>query len=268
MKILIGSAALAQYIELGRKPKDIDYFVDKNYKMYVSEKMDDLKATNTEVFAHQDLVGYFGNVDKVATLNELYTIKVSHIFWDLKNGSWDKHCYDIILMQKAGAKLIPELYNILYGIWEEVHGKKKTNLNMMPEDFFNKNVTRIYDHDSLHSSVAYYDKPMYFRILKDNHPVNVDVKKWEALSLEDKFKTVREEVYATALERQIIPSVYKASPRAAYKWALKKTITSFSKGFFALFIATHLEELWKPDNDYVAIHKQNKSKLIKLGEAA
>lgn len=259
MIILIGSAALEQYIDLKRRPKDRDYFASGSVaKTYDWQPV--------ETFTHPALEEWFGTEIRTATLNELYTIKLSHIFWDLKNKSWEKHCYDLMLMRRAGAEFDMGLYAVLYKIWEEVHGKKKANLNASPEDFFNKQVSRIYEHDSIHHSIAYYDRPMFERILRDGHEVAVDIAKWEALSLEDKFKTVREEVYATALERQIIPSNYTASPRAAYQWALKKTITSFSKGWFPLFIVTHLEELWKPDINYVLRHKENSDKLIKLGE--
>lgn len=258
MKILIGSLALVQNgVNIGRNPADLDYFTDQEF---ISE---DKKL---ETFAHNDLINWFGDQDRVATLDELYTIKVSHIFWDLKNKSWEKHAHDIILMEKAGAKLDLGLYPILYSIWEERYGKKQANLNVAPEDFFKYTVKRIYDHDSIHASVAYYERPLFESILRDGSAVAVDIGKWEALSLEDKFKTVREEVYATALERQIIPSGYTASPRGAYHWALKKTITSFSKGWFPLFIVTHLAELWNPEIDYVARHKENSDRLIKLKE--
>lgn len=259
MKILVGSEALRKYIDLDRKYKDTDYFA--NVPVHVMESMEEI-----ETFTHPLLESWFGDQDRVATLNELYTIKISHIFWDLKGSDWNKHCYDIMLMARIRAELDMGLYNVLYKIWEEKHGKKKANLNALPEDFFNKSVKRVYEHDSIHDSVAYGEKPMYLSILREGHQVAVDMAKWEALSLEDKFKTVREEVYATALERQLIPSEYRASPRAAYHWALKKTITSFSKGWFPLFIVTHLEKLWNPDCDYVQRHKDNADKLIKLEE--
>jgi hypothetical protein len=265
MKILIGSQALKKYVDIRRQPKDTDYFVHSAHQAQIDDILKGIKGV--EVFSHPDITSWFGeNEERVATLNELYTIKLSHIFWDLKNKTWEKHCYDIMTMQKAGAQWDAGLYTVLYKVWEEVHGKKKANLNMVPEDFFNKNVKRIYDHDSIHASIAYYDRPMFERILKDGHQIAVDMAKWDALSLEDKFKCVREEVYATALERQIIPSGYASSPRAAYQWSLKKTLTSFSKGWFALFIATHLLELWKPDADYVLRHKEKSDKLVKLGE--
>lgn len=260
MKILVGSTALARYIDIKREPKDVDYFVDeKSFKL-----MSDIP--NVDIYYHPALVQWFGTEVRTATLNELYTIKLSHIFWDLKNNSWEKHCYDLMNMRRRGAEWDMGFYSLLYGIWEERYGKKKANLNATPEDFFNKNVTRIYEHDSIHASVAYYDIPLFQQILRDDHPILVDMFKWSRLTLEDQLKCVREEVYATALERQLIPSNYKASPRGAYQWALKKTITSFSKGWFPLFIVTHLEELWKPDIDYVKKHRDNADKLIKLEE--
>lgn len=260
MKILVGSTALKQYIDIKREPKDLDYFADVNVP--VMESLEKI-----ETFNHPSLVSWFGDQDRVATLNELYSIKMSHIFWDLRGGGWEKHCYDIMRMKQSGAIIERSFYDLLYSIWEQVHGKKQANLNAMPEDFFNKSVKRIYDHDSIHASIAYHDEPMFKRILRDNKPVLVDMLKWKNLTLEEKFETVREEVYATALERQLIPSNYTASPRAAYHWALKKTITSFSKGWFPLFIVEHLEELWNPDVDYLARHKANRHKLIKLEES-
>lgn len=249
MKILIGSTALREHIDLIRPPKDTDYFTDENVE-------------GAETFFDDTLRFYFGEDERTATLDELYTIKISHMFWDIH---WDKHAYFVMLMKQEGAKFIPELYDILYPLWEERYGKKKANLNATPEDFFKNTITRIYDHDSIHDSVAYYDKPLFNEILADGHQVKVDRSKFEAMSLEDKYKLVREEVYATALERQVIPSDYTFSPRAAYAWALRKTVTSFSKGWFPLFIVLNLDRLYAPDINYVYKHKQNSDKLIKLG---
>jgi hypothetical protein len=258
MKILIGSKALAQYIDIGRKPKDIDYFTDA-----VTEVYDDNKEI--EPFYHPKIEDYFGHpTNRTATLDELYTIKMSHIFWDLRNGSWEKHAQDIMKMRQHEVKLIPELYKMLYSVWGEVHGKKKANLSQDANNFFNDKVVRIYVHDSIHASVAYYDAPLYERILMDGEEVKVDKSKFDTMSYEDKLKLAREEIYATALERLVIPSNYKYSPRRAYAWALKRTTTSLARGWFALFIAENLEKLWKPDVDYVQVHKDNSDKLIKL----
>lgn len=233
---------------MNRDPKDVDYFSDTPQK-------------GEDNFWHPSLADWkFG---PVASLNELYTIKVSHQFWDL-HGTWDKHQKDIILMQKHGAKLIPDLFKILYKIWEETHGKKKANLELEPEEFFNKNVTRTYEHDSIHASVAYFDEPMFNRILRDGHKVAVDKAKWDVLPLDHKDMLVREEAYATALERKIIPNNYEFHRARAYMWALKKTITSFSKGWFPLYIVENFDRLRQEDLDYVELHKSNAHLLVEI----
>lgn len=251
MRTLVGSLAL-QYNygkDAPRIPRDMDFFSD-------------MEIENAETFYHPDLEKWKG-WSPLATPDELYTIKVSHSFWNL-HGTWNKHMGDIVFLQRKGAKFIPELYDILYPIWEERYGKKRANLNATPEDFFNKQVHRVYDHDSIHRSIAYYDRPLFESILRDGHQVAVDRAKFEALPYEDKLKLVREEVYATALERQLIPSDYKASPRAAYAWAMMKTVTSFSKGWFPLFIVQNYADLYKPDVDYVKVHKDNSDRLVLL----
>ncbi len=248
MKTLVGSLAMHQYFNDFRDVRDVDFFSDT-------------KVDGAETFYHSALEQW--NWGPVATTNELYTIKVSHAFWNL-HGTWNKHMNDILFLQDKDARFIQPLFDILYPIWEERYGKKKANLNAQPEDFFNKNVHRVYDHDSIHRSIAYYDRPLFESILRDGHDVMVDRAKFEALPYTDKLKLVREEVYATALERQLIPSGYKSSPRAAYNWAMMKTVTSFSKGWFPLFIVQNYSDLYKPDVQYVQVHKKNSDRLVLL----
>jgi hypothetical protein len=249
MRTLVGSQAAKQHFSDFREPKDVDYFSET-------------PVDGAEVFYHPDLEKW--DWGEVATIDELYTIKVSHSFWELKNNTWSKHMVDILFFQRHDAQFIPELYNILYPIWEERYGKKRANLEQSPEEFFNNRVVRIYEHDSIHASVAYNDEPMFNRILRDGHQVAVDRSKFENMSSEDKNKLVREEVYATALERVLIPSEYKEFARKGYDYALKKTITSFTKGWFPLYIVLNFDELKKADVDYVKVHKNNADKLIPL----
>ena len=215
-----------------------------------------------ESFWHPSLAQW--NWGAVANLDELYTIKVSHSFWTLKNNSWTKHMFHITEMKKEGAKLIPELFDILYPIWEERYGKKRANLEASPDEFFSPTIDRKYDHDSVHASVAYYDEPLFNRILRDDSEVAVSQAKFLALSEEDKIRLVNEEAYATALERRIIPSDYKFPARPAYSWAIQMTITSFSKGWFPLYIVDNFINFIKPDVDYVQRHLDNKDKLVLL----
>lgn len=257
MKVLVGSAALSQHIDLGREPKDFDYFTNQEMPKEVDGK-------RVECFFHPELMRWFSGKRTIATLNELYTIKVSHVFWELKNGSWDKHMYDIRIMQRHGAELIPELFDLLYPIWENLHGKKKVNLDQEPEDFFNKRVRRKYEHDSLHASVAYYDEPLFNRILRDGHKVAVDKEKFFALDHIDKLRLVREEVFVLALERHLIPKDFKDNVVRAYMVSLRKLITQYSTGWFPLWIVQHYDELRKPEVNYVQRHKDNAHRLVEL----
>ena len=252
--ILIGSRAMKFWFgdHFPRTPHDTDYFSTQPVK-------------GAEVFWHPRLSDYNWRGGVIATIEELYTIKVSHAYWFHGDRKWWKHMHDIKFLQDKGYDhLVPDLYDILYEIWEERHGKKKAFLNVPADEFFNPNVDRLYDHDSIHHSIAYYDRPLFERILKDGHDVMVDESKFWDMNQEDRFRLVREEVYATALERVLIPSNYVASPSAAYNYAMRKTITSFSKGWFPKFIVLHWNELYKPDVNYLKVHLDNKDKLITL----
>jgi hypothetical protein len=248
--MLIGSKAMKGWYPDFREPKDEDHFSPDP----------DLPGDN---FWHESFPEEWGT-NRVAWPRELYTIKVSHSPWALQNGSWEKHMNDILFFQHNGVKFDRAMWEILHPVWKEVHGQKRVNLNKTKEDFFGDAVIRKYDHDSLHDSVAYGDEAMYIRILKDGSDVLVDNAKFWAMSHEDKLKTIREEVYATALERWVIPTDYRVSPRMAYAKAMKKSITSLFKNEWALFIILNYSDLYKPDFDYVAQHRSKSHKLILL----
>ncbi|MBM7771949.1 hypothetical protein JOD54_002153 [Actinokineospora baliensis] len=203
--------------------------------------------------------------DRHATRDELYTIKVSHSYWELENGSWEKHIMDAMRLKGVGAQLIPSLHRMLYRVWSSEHGRKRVKLDQDAPDFFADAVTRRYDHDSIHASVAYGDRPLYESVLVDGASVAIDMSKVRALSFADQVRLYREEVYATALERLIIPSGYRQSPRAAYAWALRRTITSLTRGWSARFLVEHYDVFRAPDVDYVKWHKANGHKLILIG---
>lgn len=250
--MLIGSKAMKVWYPDFREPKDEDHFSPDPAKF-------------GDNFWHETFPDVW-SADYTASPSQLYTIKVSHSPWALENGSWEKHMHDILKLQSEGVAFDRKMYDILYPVWKEKHGKKRVALNKDKETFFGDAVVRTYDHDSLHESVAYHDRPMYTQFLKEGADVDIDNNKFwaPAVSHEDRLKTIREEVYATALERWVIPTNYRVSPRAAYARAMKKSITSLFKGRWALFIVLNYTDLYKPDMDYVAMHKSKSHKLIKL----
>jgi hypothetical protein len=258
MALVIGSVAMNKALGYEyRKPKDLDYFGENHKGLGIFN-------LPIEPFWHESFAGTQLDRDGYATLDELYTIKVSHAYWELKNGSWDKHMCDLLVLQDNGAVLDMELHKLLYPVWVAKHGNKKMNLSQAAGMFFADAVTRIYDHDSIHDSVAFGERPLYERILKDGETVDIDPDKmWNGLTFDEQVLLFREEIAATALERWMIPTNYHFSPGLAYTLALKKTITSLTKGRSARFIVTNFRQFMKP-HDYMAIHKAKQHKLIPL----
>lgn len=250
--LVIGSAAANAILgdEKWRRPKDIDMF---------SPNADVLKGIDS--FWHDSLYEVIPRgTNRWATLDELYTIKLSHIFWEGKNGKWNVHAQDMMRLKDEGAKVIEPLYDVLYNVWVEKFGAKRVDLNMDKADFFDDAVPRKWDHDSVHYSVAYGDHPLYEDFLDGE--VRMSMRKvWDA-PFETQVKLFREEIFATALERKMIPSNYQGSRRAAYLWALRRTVTSLTKGRSARFIAENLDKFWDMEIDYVQRHRDNAHMLI------
>lgn len=251
--IVVGSAAANALLgdDRWRRPKDIDVFTDKDM--------------NVDAFWSDKLYAYFEKgEERWATLDELYTIKLSHIFWEGKNDKWGVHAQDLMRLKKEGAKCIDRLYTLLYGVWEGKFGKKRVDFDMDKRMFFDDGVKRVYDHDSIHRTVAYSAGfPLYESFLMEGEEVKMDMQKVWGAPYETQLQLFREEIYVTALERRMIPSKFHASPNAAYAYALRKVITSFTKGKSARFLAEHLDRLWKSEVDYVQRHRDNEHLLVK-----
>lgn len=268
--ILIGSAAMRRHFpDFPREPHDLDFWADE-YPTSYGVRMD----RQLDLFWNERLREYFGvNENRVASPDELYTMKVSHASWDLPNRSWPKHMTDIVWLQNKRCRLLPHLWDLLQEIWKEVHGKPRVNLNQESGMFFTDAVVRFFDHDSIHDTVAHYHRPLWMEVLKDGQTVAMDMDKVWALPLQQQIELFREEVYATALERWIIPARERGerfSPTQAYHWALRKTITSLTKGKSSRFmienfqIFRELPRLQDGTPWYMARHDHNIDKLIRL----
>lgn len=255
MLTLIGSTAARHWFDDFRKPNDLDYHSASPVVYQGLERAD--------IFVDERLGQW--KWGSIATPEELYTLKISHSFWEV-NGpkNWDKHASDIIFFQRKGVEFNRELYDIVLPIWKELHKRNPTNLNQNKDNFFKDAVKRKYDHDSVHASIAYGDYPLYEDILKEGSDVAVDNSKFWAMDEETRFKTIREEIYATALERILIPNDYRGSPGSAYHWAIRRTATSLFKGEWALYLMLNYDRLARPDCNYLQRHLDNMDKLIPL----
>ena len=253
--VIVGSEAARYHfgIEWPRIPKDLDVFTDA---------MEEHNAGDIDAYWAPEFEQLFGGQGRHATVDELYTIKVSHQYWALKNGSWWKHAGDIVWLKERGARLIPSMHDVLYRVWERDFGKKIIDLNMDKADFFDDAVPRKWDHDSVHYSVAYGDYPLYEDFFKPGAEIAMDMKKVWSAPFDTQVRLFREEIYATALERTLIPTDYRFSHRRAYAMALQKTITNLTKGRSATFLVDNLDTFMQPDVDYVKRHKDRAHMLV------
>ena len=135
------------------------------------------------------------------------------------------------------------------------------NLNADAEKFFNGNVERVYEHDSVHRAVAFYDRPMFERILRDGSDVAVDKKKFDALTFDEKKALVFEECFVIALERELFARDGRGY-KAAYANALKALVTRLSKGWFPRFIVENFDVFKSCPFDFYAVAMDNKDELI------
>lgn len=261
--VLIGSHAINIHNPniLQRTAKDIDYLSIPRKK----------RKGNIEYIDGSGLLDKYSFSDKIASLDEIYTLKVSHSEWEI-NGSrnWGKHIRDIHLLKQHDAKLVPELYKIAYKEWENRHGKKRINLNQDKEDFFTSGIKRKYVHDSIHASVAFNENPMFMKILADNSEVQTSKQKFEQLSHQEKTQLCSEEIFVLSLERELIPledsgkQINHIDIQKAYDKHLRLLITKLSKGYFPLWMIENFVEIRKPiANFWDIFQKSDKKELVK-----
>ncbi len=236
--MISGSTAIKYWFyDFPRNPKDIDIIIDINStlnqeffkKKYYNTKVEFL--LNPIIFKHRRKRNLSTDVYTYLEPDELITLKVSHLFWDLPNKSWEKHIWDVQFLKEKGCKIIPELFWDLFYYWETIHGKRKASqLNMSAKEFFTNNIKFPFEHDFLHEVLVthpyFLEKtPTYKKILKENQEVDVCMNKFINLSELDKFNVVFEEVAVMSIERFPKEMHFKAM----YEKMLKKFIISHCK---------------------------------------
>lgn len=242
--IIIGSEAIKYYFQnFKRVPKDIDVVLDEGEELNLEGNY-----SKVEILPNPVLLKYFKDnkiVSKYCPPNILYTLKMSHIFWDI---NWDKHLSDILFLRGQNCVLIKDLFYDLYNYWNEFHSKnKRSDLKMSAEDFFDNAIKYPVEHDTLHEMLIkhpYFESsaPTYTKILKDGCEVEVCEEKFNELSHFAKCNLVMEEVMVMALERY--SKTEKWFP--AYCKMLKKFIISHAPIWEAIFILENFNYVYKP----------------------
>lgn len=176
-----------------------------------------------------------------ATLDDLYTIKISHLPWGI---FWWKHANDALFLKQQGAELNVPLYELLKEHWKEVHGTKtQLSLYRSKEEFFDDAVPKEYDHDLLHELVSFPERPVYTTVLKDGQQVLTDKDKFLALSFNNKVRMLREEMNVIMCERWLLHDhiCAKITLPQAWRMSVEKTTTALTKGIYSEFICENLE---------------------------
>ena len=131
MKILVGSKAAKIHIPTFREGNDVDYWsIEKLWNCDSSV----IPQKIFVLFEHDSLV------NRCATLNDLLTIKLSHLPYDIL---WKKHLNDYLVFKKHGAQINHKLYITLQEYWKEVHGNKNfLSLYKTKDKFFDDYVVK------------------------------------------------------------------------------------------------------------------------------
>ena len=245
MYAIIGSYAICKYIPSFRKGeiKDIDAVYSKqsevkNIEAEFPEMAYDLNQMPLNLI---DSIMENSIENNIPTLNNLYTLKLSHVFWPIHH---QKTIRDIIFLQRNGCEVNLELFDSLKKYWKDVHGGKDfLTLNKNKDDFFDDFVKKKVDHDLIHEWVSRYSKPLYTMCLKDGQEVLLSWDKFNKLSHEDRVHMIREEIMTIGIERFAIPKEFDIPSGICYIKALRLVITNLMKGRFANFIAFNLSEI-------------------------
>ena len=251
-QIIIGSTAAQKYSLSRRNPSDLDIWCDEEIPL---RKGLDIKIIPRHII---DLVEV--DSDGCATPNSLFTIKCSHLGWD--NPMWKKHYLDVLFMKQKVCTIEEELFERLIHYWKDELGDKSfLSLKQGKEDFFTDHVNYIYDHDLLHEVASSPNRPMYEKCLREGESVLIDKEKFFQMGESEQILMFWEEIHVIAYERWVIPN--DTPWMKAYPWAVRKTITSLTKGWASEFIIRNIDKYCRPNIEIVRklnsfINKQEK----------
>lgn len=195
---------------------------------------------------------------KIADPAVLMVIKKSHLNYPI---NWWKHVQDYGKLKDLKPVLTARHQEALALRQKETKDRcgaaPKPNLMMTNEEFFGKSqkvVGRVFEHDDLHFSTCFYDRPMYEKLKTDQAMAWCDGKLFAALSHQDKIRCVQEEAFAIALERKVVPALNEEreySSDLAFRYAVERIGTTLTGGWFREFTQENAREILNHGVDYV-----------------
>ena len=262
--MLIGSRALDYWHDKGVAKPDSDWDVISTSPIEGTEWHDPHVLFNFALERYVscvDFVDFNGTKLFVVNLKGLAIIKRSHLWRDLFFGKHitQYHKYlepytdrfsfsDRILLQERTLAT------------HEMFPQGHPNLNQHVDTFFTDTVTKKYNHDYLHSLLAFYDKPLYTRLQDDPTKAWCKYDKWMELTHRDKIKCVAEEAMVITVERFLVPSGWTAYAKQSYFKSLQKVCTTLTSGWFRDFAIDNYPEI------IYMYDKEVKQKIFKAKE--
>lgn len=241
--LIFGSTAIKFWFdEYKHDPKDLDVLVcDSNYEWdkdtaspQTIELLNDSKLRVEYHFASANEVMVAKNMHHMyLEPNLLYTLLVSHLPWESKNGKWWKYLKDAVFLKNRGCQIDEEVYELYLTEWKTRFGDKShIKFDKPNEEFFYDGVTRQYNHDELHAIFAIGPQPAYQLFQVDPSKALCSKTKFFELSTETQLHSALEEMFVIAFERKIsLTNAYKA------------LVTRMSKGWWNRFLIENAEQL-------------------------
>jgi hypothetical protein len=280
--ILIGSRALALRapMALQRKPCDFDWIcTQQEYEVWMEKNAAKLNPTKVYPLPefHKMIVEGSTNCEfeiiqsgnsnellvdlvekdpetietpfgKIPNLDLLFAIKDSHKYKKFHlsaNGFW-KTAMDWHTMKRLGPSVRPEYQEFSKLRQKETYNYAHPKLNVGKDDFFKDDgISYVFDHDTIHQSVARFEHPAYTYYMEDGAQVNCSKKKFFEIDQSIRLAGVVEEAAVLAIERSLVPHPGTWTPEYAWKFALAKVCSSITSGWFRAFGYEHLPEVLK-----------------------
>lgn len=200
-----------------------------------------LILTDTETTFDKELQAW------VPSLNVLYMLKMSHRY--KKNSPhFLKTMRDIHAMRAAGAVIQDDHREFFKARQKATLHYQHPNLNRTKDEFFNpEDDYMVYDHDSIHETVALFGKPAYTRYAVEGTEVLSSKAKFLEQPRLFQLAGAYEETCVLALERHQIPNDFKPDPRRSFEIALEKVCTSITSGWFREFAWENYDKILDMD---------------------
>ena len=136
------------------------------------------------------------------------------------------------------------------------------NMRVKNEEFFKDFKypwLRVHEHDDLHRTTCYSGTPLYQKLKHDLGQAYVPQSGFDALSHDDQIRMVREECYALALERVLIPAADLGIPWSenhGFQHALRRICTTLARGWFRDYAIDHYPEVSRYDRPFLQVYQQ------------